>query len=67
MSAVGGSWLTRLVRLKIFGKSPIGAYLRLNQRLWNNFLRRLPLSVQYAFMVILAHIGSDTRCSGTSF
>ena len=32
----GGSWLARLVRLKIFGKSPIGAYLRLNRRLWNN-------------------------------
>jgi len=33
-----GSWLTRLVRLQIFGKSPIGVYLGLNRRLWN----RLP-------------------------
>jgi chemotaxis methyl-accepting protein methylase/mannose-6-phosphate isomerase-like protein (cupin superfamily) len=32
----GGSWLTRLVRLRIFGKSPINAYLRFNRRLWNN-------------------------------
>jgi SAM-dependent methyltransferase len=39
-AADGGSWLTRLLRLRIFGKSPIGAYLRLNQRLWN----KLPLS-----------------------
>jgi mannose-6-phosphate isomerase-like protein (cupin superfamily)/SAM-dependent methyltransferase len=35
-----GSWVTRLVRLRIFGKSPIGGYLRLNRRLWNN----LPVS-----------------------
>src|SRR5215467_6566621 len=39
-AADGGSWLTRLVRLRIFGKSPINAYLRLNQRLWN----KLPAS-----------------------
>jgi chemotaxis methyl-accepting protein methylase/mannose-6-phosphate isomerase-like protein (cupin superfamily) len=31
-----GSWLTRLVRLRIFGKSAIGGYLRLNRRIWNN-------------------------------
>ena len=36
----GGSRLSRLVRLRIFGKSPIGAYLRLNQLLWN----KLPAS-----------------------
>lgn len=34
----GGSGLTRLVRWSIFGKSPVNAYLRLNQQLWN----RLP-------------------------
>jgi len=39
-AADGGAWLTRLVRLRIFGKSPINAYLRLNQRLWN----KLPAS-----------------------
>jgi SAM-dependent methyltransferase len=32
----GRSWLTRLIRLRIFGKSPLSAYLRLNQRFWNN-------------------------------
>ena len=38
--ADGGSWLRRLVRLRIFGKSPIGAYLRLSQQIWN----KLPAS-----------------------
>ena len=35
------SWLTRLARLRIFGKSPASGYMRLNQLLWN----RLPASV----------------------
>jgi SAM-dependent methyltransferase/mannose-6-phosphate isomerase-like protein (cupin superfamily) len=39
-AADDGSWLTRLVRLRIFGKSPIGFYLWLNQQLWN----KLPAS-----------------------
>lgn len=30
----GESWLTRLVRLKILGNSPVNAFLRLNRRLW---------------------------------
>jgi SAM-dependent methyltransferase len=30
------SWLTRLIRLRIFGKSPIGVYLGLNQRMFNH-------------------------------
>ena len=33
-------WLMRLARMKIFGKSPISAYLRFNRLLWN----RLPAS-----------------------
>jgi chemotaxis methyl-accepting protein methylase len=36
--AMDDGWLTRLVRMRIFGKSPINAYLRLNQLLWS----RLP-------------------------
>src|SRR5271163_1034550 len=36
-----GSWPTRLIRLQVFGKSPINAYLRFNQRLW----KHLPASV----------------------
>lgn len=37
----GRAWLSRLVRLRILGKSPINAYLRLNRPLWN----RLPASI----------------------
>jgi SAM-dependent methyltransferase len=29
------SWLTRLIRSTVFGKSPVNAYLQVNQRLWN--------------------------------
>ena len=29
------SWLSKLVRLRCFGKSPVSAYLRINQRLWD--------------------------------
>ncbi len=36
-----GTLLTRLLRMKIFGKSPINAYLRLHRRLW----RHLPASL----------------------
>lgn len=36
----GESWLMRLAKVKFLGKSPINAYLRLNQRLWN----RIPFS-----------------------
>ena len=39
--ADGASWLMHLVRLRIFGRSPVSVYLRLNQRLWN----RLPAAV----------------------
>src|SRR6516165_5131365 len=38
---VGRHSLARLARLRIFGKSPINAYLRLNRVLWDN----LPASV----------------------
>lgn len=33
-SLEAGSWFTRLVKLRIFGKSPTNAFLRINQRLW---------------------------------
>jgi SAM-dependent methyltransferase len=29
------SFLTRLLKLRIFGKSPVGAYMRLNRWIWN--------------------------------
>ncbi len=31
-----GTWVARFLRWKIFGKSPLGAYLRLNRLLWNH-------------------------------
>jgi len=34
-SLTAASWPTRLARLKIFGKSPTRAFLRLSERLWN--------------------------------
>jgi len=55
-----GSWLTRLVRLRIFGKSPISAYLRLNQRLWkhlpSSFTALSPIRLYGDFLHTLARI-----------
>jgi hypothetical protein len=39
--ADGQSWWTRLVKTRIFGRSPLSVYLRFNQRLWN----RAPASI----------------------
>jgi SAM-dependent methyltransferase len=47
------SWLARLVRSRILGRSPVSGYLRLSQRLWN----RLPPSV--------AEFGPIRRCGNT--
>ena len=35
------SILGRMIRIRVFGKSPIGAYLRLNGWIWNHLPRRL--------------------------
>jgi chemotaxis methyl-accepting protein methylase len=35
------SWRSRLIKARVFGKSPIGAYLRLNEKIWN----ALPASI----------------------
>jgi hypothetical protein len=37
-------WLARLIRLRPFGKSPVGAYLRFNQQLWNCLPQRAAAS-----------------------
>ena len=29
------SWFTRFLKARVFGKSPVGAYLRLNEKIWN--------------------------------
>ena len=64
-AADGGSWLTRLVRLRIFGKSPIGAYLRLNQRVWNklpaSFTALSPIRLYGDFVHTLARIHNIRR------
>jgi len=40
----GGSWLQRLVRVRILGKSPTNAFLRLNNYVWD----KLPASVLHS-------------------
>lgn len=54
------SWLTRLVRVRIFGKSPTNAFLRLNQALWkflpSSLLGRHPLDWYGHFLHGLARI-----------
>lgn len=55
-----GSWLTRLVRTRPFGRSPVGAYLRLNQRLWSklpsSFTALSPMRLYGSFLHRLARI-----------
>jgi chemotaxis methyl-accepting protein methylase/mannose-6-phosphate isomerase-like protein (cupin superfamily) len=54
------SCLVRLIRFRIFGKSPIAAYLRLNQRLWDHlpasFAALSPMRLYGQFLQKLARI-----------
>lgn len=54
------SWLTRLVRLRVFGKSPVGGYLRLNQYAWNLLPSSLtalgPIRIYGNFLHALARV-----------
>jgi len=56
----GGSRLARLVRFRIFGKSPVNAYLRLNRRLWNllpsSFRVLSPIGLYGSFLHKLARL-----------
>jgi SAM-dependent methyltransferase len=67
----GGSWLTRLVRLRIFGKSPTNVYLRLNRRLWNNlpasFTALSPIRLYGNFLHTLARIEGDRSQAFSTF
>ena len=58
--AGSGSWLTQLVRVQIFGRSPIGVYLGLNRRLWNRlpafFTTLGPMRAYGNFLHLLARI-----------
>jgi SAM-dependent methyltransferase/mannose-6-phosphate isomerase-like protein (cupin superfamily) len=64
--------LRRLVRLRIFGKSPINAYLWLNQRLWKNlptsFTSLAPIHLYGNFLHSLARIqGVRAQAFATHF
>jgi SAM-dependent methyltransferase len=54
------SWLMRLARLRIFGKSPASAYLRINHGLWNKLpasIIALPVARRYGnFLYAVAQI-----------
>lgn len=58
------SWSTRLLRLTVFRKSPIRAFLRMNQRLWNilpsSFTDLSPILSYATFLHTLARI-QDVR------
>src|SRR5215470_11009655 len=57
------SWSTQFARLKIFGKSPLNAYLRLNRRLWTSLpapVTTLGLMCSYGdFLHALVRLQSD--------
>ncbi len=59
-SPPAGGWLTRLVRLRLLGKSPANAYLRLNQSLWRylpaSFASSTPVHWYAAFLQRLARM-----------
>jgi SAM-dependent methyltransferase len=63
--------VTRLVRKRIFGKSPIGVYLRLNQRLWNklspSFTAMGPTRLYGNFLHALARRGGRQQAFATYF
>ena len=70
--ADGGSWVRRFVRMKIFRKSPIGAYLRLNQLLWNklpaSYTAFGPIRLYGNFLHALARIhGARAQAFATFF
>jgi chemotaxis methyl-accepting protein methylase len=57
------SWLTRLVRLRVFGKSVTNAFLRVNRRVWNtlpaSLIRLRPIEAYGRFLHALARINGD--------
>lgn len=65
-------WLDQLIQLRLFGKSPVGAFLRINQRLWNGFPQHIassdPMRRYGAFLYKLtrAH-GGQAQAQSTFF
>src|SRR5262249_28898657 len=71
-AAYRGSWLTQLIRMRIFRKSPIGAYLRFNQLLWNklpaSYTACHPIHLYGNFLHMLARIhGARAQAFSTCF
>jgi SAM-dependent methyltransferase len=54
-----------MAKLNIFGKSPVGAYLRLNEWIWNQFHRSLaaipPWRIYGSFLHTLVCLGANRR------
>jgi SAM-dependent methyltransferase len=72
LSRAFSSGIRAIARSKIFGKSPLGFYLRLNGALWPRAPRFLsasrPALAYFHLMHRLAHLGPDRRMSfGTFF
>jgi chemotaxis methyl-accepting protein methylase len=68
----GDSWLTRFVRMRVFGKSPTNAFLRLNQGFWKtlspSLVRLRPLEWYGRFLHGLARIqGVRAQAPNTFF
>ena len=65
------SFLFKIVKLKIFGKSPINAYLRLNERVWRHLppsLTKLHPIYSYGnFLYTLARLQAIRRQALTTF
>ncbi len=67
-----GSWLTRLIQMRVLGKSPVNGYLRLNQRLWDHLPRSLtsvgPMRLYGDFLHTLARMqGGRAQAFATLF
>ena len=64
-------WLARLIRLKLFGKSPVGVYLRFNQQLWNSLPQRVtssgPMKLYGGFLHRLARVRGDRAQAGSTY
>jgi SAM-dependent methyltransferase/quercetin dioxygenase-like cupin family protein len=67
-----GPRLARLIRCRLFGKSPVSTYLRLNQRLWNTLPFSLtslnPVRLYGSFLHVLARMqGVRAQALSTQF
>jgi len=65
------SWSTRLIKARLFGKSPVGAYLHANHRLWNRLpslvTTRRPLQLYGSFLHRLARIQGSRELAFSTF